>query len=320
MPLRFWKSSSSTPKTDQLPKPSSRIANAKPHQQSTIWGTGVVLEEISSSFQHHMQKREARRPDEQAGSHSLWSPPPYSSVPNITITPACPADSPYAFLTEFDTIFLVDDSTSMTGPRWKEAEEAIAAIAPICTTHDQDGIDIYFLNHRNETTAHTLGAYTNIRTAKEVRKIFGSVQPRGTTPVGRRLMQILNPYLRRLERDQDSQVRPLNIIAVTDGAFTDDAESVIIDAARRLDDPRCAAAPWQVGIQFFQIGTDESAAEYLQQLDDDLGRRSREANLRDIVDTVPWKGQTGKMLNANGIMKCVLGAVHKKYDRRDAFA
>lgn len=48
-------------------------------------------------------------------------------------------DSLYAFLREFDTIFVVDDSSSMLGQRWREAE---AAMAPICTQYDQDGIDI----------------------------------------------------------------------------------------------------------------------------------------------------------------------------------
>lgn len=112
-------------------------------------------------------------------------------------------------------------------------------------------------------------------------------------------------------------VKPLNVIAITDGAFTDDAESVIVDVARRLDGPKCGnAVPWQVGIQFFQIGDDELARRYLEELDDELGTKVRDGNLRDIVDTVPWKGRSGRTLTADGILKCVLGAVHKKYDNR----
>ncbi|KAL4748114.1 hypothetical protein BDW72DRAFT_181163 [Aspergillus terricola var. indicus] len=262
----------------------------------------------------------------------VWSPPPYSSI-----TPLAPAansssstgatpDTAHSFLSTFDTVFLVDDSTSMRGKRWREAEDAIAAIAPICTHYDADGIDIYFLNHRNHSRSGsesgTAGGYKNVTDAPGVREIFKSVSPSGATPIGTRLHQILTPYLRDLKRltsqGRESELKPLNIIVITDGAFTDDAESVIISAARQLDDPRIQAVPWQVGIQFFQVGDDQQAKEYLQALDDELVRRRSYDGMRDIVDTVPWKGDRGTVLNADGILKCVLGAVNKKYDNRKA--
>ncbi|KAJ9245263.1 hypothetical protein DTO169E5_1130 [Paecilomyces variotii] len=268
----------------------------------------------------------------------LWTPPPYSEVlPAGTKFPAMnhlsanngiSADSPYAFLKEFDTIFVVDDSSSMTGWRWQEAEQAISAIAPVCTQFDPDGIDIYFLNHRNARDRSHGGAYLNVKTAEGVRNIFHSVAPCGPTPYGKRLLQILQPYLVRVEkmaaatddvgalRDPALAVRPLNIIAITDGEFTDDAESVIVDAAKRLD--RCRAVPWQVGIQFFQIGNDEAARRYLEELDDELEHKVQNENIRDIVDTVPWRGDRGQSLSGEGILKVVIGAVHKKYDKRKA--
>jgi hypothetical protein len=295
---RIWRGEESHPKGIDLPA----------YTQSTSQGKGVGVQ-----------------------ARDLWNPPPYTPEPAAppckTTVYASSEDSPYAFLREFDTIFVVDDSSSMLGRRWKEAEEAIAAIAPICTMFDRDGIDIYFLNHRSEPAADddTLGGYTDVTTAADVEQIFNSVRPRGTTPFGRRLKQILAPYLVQVEKmaardgwlpDRSLFVKPLNIIAITDGAFTDDAESVVLDAARRLDG--CRADPWQVGVQFFQIGTDEVAACYLRELDDDLARRARENGLRDMVDTVPWR-EGGQPLNAQGIMKCVLGAVHKKYDNQVAF-
>lgn len=253
-------------------------------------------------------------------------------------------DSPYAFLHDFDTIFLVDDSSSMAGPRWQEAGSAIASIAPICTQYDSDGIDIYFLNHHRQskcssnntsTSSSSKGAYEKVTTAADVQAIFASVCPYGATPVGKRLHQILKPYLRSVERmaaatDRDGNltnpalfVKPLNIIVIMDGVFTDDAESVIVDAAKRLDagsrSHHAVVPPWQVGIQFFQIGQDEAARRHLQELDDELGKMNRDLKLRDIVDTVPWRGRFGETLTAEGIIKVVLGAVHKKYDKRDAF-
>jgi uncharacterized protein YegL len=233
-------------------------------------------------------------------------------------------DTAYSFLSTFDTVFLVDDSTSMRGKRWREAEDAIAAIAPICTHYDADGIDIYFLNHRNHSSSGggSVGGYKNVTDASGVREIFKSVSPSGATPVGTRLHQILTPYMRDLSRltsqGRESETKPLNIIVITDGVFTDDAESVIVSVARQLDHPNVQAAPWQVGIQFFQVGDDEPAREYLQNLDDELVKRRSYDGIRDIVDTVPWRGDRGKVLNADGILKCVLGAVNKKYDKSEA--
>ena len=37
---------------------------------------------------------------------------------------------------------------------------------------------------------------------------------------------------------------------------------------------------------------------------------------RDVVDTVPWKGSSGVGLNAEGILKVVLGSVNKRLDRK----
>ncbi|KAL2871875.1 uncharacterized protein BJX67DRAFT_369394 [Aspergillus lucknowensis] len=283
------------------------------------------------SLQPHVASQPYDHQESTQHNSEMWSPPPYSST-NTTTTPAAHTtssssgvglnDTQYSFLSTFDTIFLVDDSTSMRGKRWREAEDAIAAIAPICTHYDADGIDIYFLNHRNQARSASNGGYKNVTDASGVREIFKSVSPTGATPVGTRLHQIVTPYMRDLSRlapqGRDSELKPLNIIVITDGVFTDDAESVIVNVARQLDHPSVQAVPWQVGIQFFQVGDDEPAREYLQKLDDELVRRRSYDGIRDIVDTVPWKGDRGRVLNAEGILKCVLGAVNKKYDKREA--
>ncbi|KAL5398830.1 hypothetical protein PMIN03_012744 [Paraphaeosphaeria minitans] len=77
-------------------------------------------------------------------------PPAYSPGPAaLTSTsrqpPMGPAtdDDPYAFLRNFDTIFLIDDSGSMAGSRWSQVEQALTVIAPICAERDEDGIDVY---------------------------------------------------------------------------------------------------------------------------------------------------------------------------------
>lgn len=228
------------------------------------------------------------------------------------------ADSPYAFLTQFDTIFLIDDSGSMAGRSWRETSAALSAITPICTAHDADGIDIYFLNHRNPMAGSNCGGYTNITTTSAVEEIFRSVRPLGGTPTATRLNHILKPYLAQLEESierraqgQDVPVKPLNIIVITDGVPSDDVESVIVHAAKKLD--QYDAEPWQIGIQFFQVGHEPEAAEDLRDLDDAL---ASEHGIRDMVDTVPWTGEDGHTLTAAGILKCTMGAINRKLDRR----
>ncbi|KAL4873880.1 hypothetical protein BDV12DRAFT_159782 [Aspergillus spectabilis] len=310
---------------------------AQPRSMGAAALASMPLHSHGSPQPYHSQHGQQSTQDNNSGI-DVWSPPSYSSATNTnTITPAAntfsasasgpiPDDTQYAFLSTFDTIFLVDDSTSMRGKRWREAEDAIAAIAPICTHYDADGIDIYFLNYRNQSfslgASGNTGGYKNVTDASGVREIFKSVFPNGATPVGTRLHQILTPYMRNLSQltsqGRESEIKPLNIIIITDGVFTDDAETVIVNVARQLDSPSVQAVPWQVGIQFFQVGDDQQAREHLQALDDELVRRRSCEGIRDIVDTVPWRGERGKVLNAEGIMKCVLGAVNKKYDKREA--
>ena len=205
----------------------------------------------------------------------------------------------------------------MAGRSWRETKQALAAITPICTAHDEDGIDIYFLNNRNPRGGNT-GGYTNVTTTAGVEAIFNTVRPLGGTPTGTRLNHILKPYLAQVEESLERQahgheatVKPLNIIVITDGVPTDDVETIIVSAAKKLDS--WEADPAQVGIQFFQVGNEKEATKDLQELDDAL---SEQFGIRDMVDTVPWKGQEGATLTGDGILKAVLGAVHRKHDRR----
>ena len=115
-----------------------------------------------------------------------------------------------------------------------------------------------------------------------------------------------------MKKNNFDAIKPLNIIVITDGVPTDDPESVIVSVAKKLD--KLEAPPWQVGIQFFQVGEEKGAAEALEDLDD--GLKDANGGIRDIVDTVPWKGTQGTGLNADGILKVVLGSVNKRLDRK----
>ncbi|KAH6879819.1 hypothetical protein B0T10DRAFT_532110 [Thelonectria olida] len=261
-------------------------------------------------------------------AYSRLAPKDGSSRRSVSLSRASitSAEDRYAFLSTFDTIFVIDDSGSMAGRSWREVRDALAAITPICASHDPDGIDLYFLNHRSGERASegkAAGGYTNIRDANQVQNLFKTVFPTAATPTGTRLESILRPYMRNLEKNKDNveDVKPINIIVITDGCATDDPESIILRHARKLE--KLDAPPHQVGIQFFQVGNEPSAAEALRNLDDNLGasrrsnRSGRDEYIRDMVDTVAWSSvELGRneTLSADGILKVVLGAVIRKLD------
>ncbi len=307
----------------------------KGHKTSSDFNTSTSnppqfnnLPSLKSNFDSIFHKSPStRRPSFNSNNpyaSNTTAPPAYSAAPpsNAKPTPssstAAPPstsveDSEFSFLSTFDTVFLIDDSGSMAGRSWRETREAIKTITPICTAHDADGIDLYFLNERDNVK------YKNVTTPANVEAIFNNVSPRGGTPTGSRLHAILRPYLRELELKGEENVKPLNIIVITDGQATDDVESVIVSAARKLD--KWDAPAWQVGIQFFQVGEDAAAKKMLEQLDDSLGQNSGKVGkkeiLRDMVDTMSWVGKTGTGLNGEGVLKCVLGAVVRRHDNAE---
>lgn len=194
-------------------------------------------------------------PDEALPAYSVVAPhvatssaPPYS----IRVTSE---DDKYAFLSTFDTIFVVNDSDSMAGHHGKEVAQVLRTITPICTAYDKDGIGVYVLNHRStenlEDNGKPTGGYYRIDTPEKAQDAFQNARPTGATPIGSRLWSILSPYIARLDpynngKEDIEEVKPLNIIVITDGVPTDDPEGVILQCAKRLD--HFHAPPYQMGI------------------------------------------------------------------------
>lgn len=185
-------------------------------------------------------------------------------------------ESVLEMLREYDTVFLVDDSSSMVGERWEQAQTALRGVVRQAIRYDDEGVDIYFLNSKR--------VGKGLRTSEDIEELFAGLEPRGATPTGLKMEAILRDYMSRLEASSDDSVKPMNLIVVTDGgkflfeplrkltdtafakpivqrrydstlpAPTDDPESVIISIARRLD--RGDYPLSQVGVQLLQIGDD----------------------------------------------------------------
>ncbi|EJU06389.1 hypothetical protein DACRYDRAFT_19564 [Dacryopinax primogenitus] len=217
-------------------------------------------------------------------------------------------EDPLALLRKYDTIILVDDSVSMAD-LWDDAKDALAEIALLAARYDIDGVDIHFVNDKREGT--------NLRTAESVMQLFASVNPAGEySEIAGRLEDFLLPYLSRAEKYQEAvelgtaallpKVRPINFIVLTDGVPSDDPESVIVAAARRLDAHNFPLS--QVGIQFVQLGDDPEATEVLQYLDDGLGKAH---GIRDMVD---WTLLPEGGLDASVLTKILLGGINRRVD------
>ncbi|KAI1741010.1 hypothetical protein F4680DRAFT_77803 [Xylaria scruposa] len=280
----------------------------------------------------------------------------YSRLRGSPSNPITSEADKFRFLAEFDTVFLIDDSSSMTWSdrgdvrfkhgelsRWEQTRNVIEQIVPVCMRYDQDGVDIYFLNdpyhmnffedpHRNDPSWSKAGdmdegkasyAYIGVKNAKDVKTVFDSRQPMLNTPTGRRLGEMMETYVTcYAARDAKHQAlpKPLNIIVITDGEASDKdfLRDNLIRQAERLD---ALSAPYhQLGVQFFQVGKDESAARHLRELDDGLGKYRRGKELRDIVDCITYEQLSSEggsaQLTADVILKVVLGAVNRHLDNQ----
>ncbi|KAJ7584375.1 hypothetical protein C8J56DRAFT_151001 [Mycena floridula] len=213
-------------------------------------------------------------------------------------------------LSNYDTVFIVDDSGSMREGEagktyWDEAELAMKELVAKAKDYDADGVDIYFLN--SEVKA------IGVKTTKEVENLFAKVEPERGTPIAYRLELLLLEYLAELEEQaktkQHHTLKRVNYLIITDGKPSDEPEDVIVAAARRLEKGNFPLA--QVGIQFVQVGRDKEAQKYLKDLDDVLVDKYK---IRDMVDTVPFSGT----LSGDKLVKILLGGINRQEDQKES--
>ncbi|KAG1723417.1 uncharacterized protein EDB91DRAFT_1271039 [Suillus paluster] len=200
-------------------------------------------------------------------------------------------------LRNYDMTVVMDDSSSMTGSLWNEVEQALAMLINVASQYDASaaGIDIHFLN--SNTTM------TGVTDSRVVHEQFTKFQPCGPTTVGNCLSMILGDYVHELyaakgREDSCKNIKPLNVLIITDGVSSDDVESVIVYFARLLEVDKWPLG--QVRIQFVQIGNSRHAAQFL--------RKHRQ----DIVDTTPYIGQ----LHADMLIKVLVGGINRRMDTK----
>ena len=202
----------------------------------------------------------------------------------------------YSILRDYDTVFLVDDSSSMnTARRWELVQRILAVSTEIATHYDSDGIEIRFFNDKKASA-------NNITDPQIARAMIQQVTPNGRTPTLRRMSEFLRGYVHRLRENQyDPDFSKLNLIILTDGepdpdwekpSEISDAEDAkqntaanrkirkeIVSIGTQLDQIR--ASEEQIGIQFCQIGNDVGVAKFFDYLDNNLAEKY---DVRDVCD------------------------------------
>lgn len=241
-------------------------------------------------------------------------PPPYTtSAPSgprktATVDSVLNDDQLWA-LRGYDVVYIVDDSSSMSWTEkrsgivpWPHARDALMTFSTICAEWDEDGQDVWFLN-RPEPVLNA--------SPQQIVDAFNLRNPVGGTNMGRKLTQIASQYFADYV---PGVTKPMNILAITDGQFSDDVTSVIVWIVKQLEKRDCL--PNQIGIQFVQIGADPEAKRCLEALDDDLEKKGL---ARDIVDTVPWlpKKVDGPQFDGRYLVKVVCGAINKRLDEEN---
>ena len=205
-------------------------------------------------------------------------------------------NTPFSRLSMFDTVFVLDDTRSMTlgattdreyPTRWKLLGRSMESVVDIACEHDRDGVDVHFL--KNTMVLQKIKNGKEImEKLGEIKKTFKQAVTAGPTIMHTVLERVIEPSLRayRLFRQAQNQgdasvpePKPLNLIFVTDGAAIDkeEVEGYIKRVAQELD--ALHAPPSFVGIQFVQIGDDGDAAKFLKDMDDQLENRYQ---IRDV--------------------------------------
>lgn len=161
-----------------------------------------------------------------------------------------------------DYTLIIDKSGSMQTSdvngrsRWIAAQESTLAIAQKISTLDPDGITVYTFsgNHKR---------YDNV-TPGTVPQIFKENDPMGSTNLAGVLQHALDNWA---TRKKNGQLKTGDtILVVTDGEPDD--RKAVIDVIRGITQKMDSDN--ELAIQFFQIGRDEGAKQYLKSLDDDL--------------------------------------------------
>ncbi len=170
--------------------------------------------------------------------------------------------------TSRDYTIIVDASGSMFPTRWEQAKKALEYLAPAACKCDPDGITLFFFS----TSFNEIG---NVKTSEDVMKHFNNSknQFRSSTDLAKVLNSALKP-------DSVPRKKPETILVITDGEPDNrtNVETAIIDATKKYME-----SDNDLSITIVQVGDDQTAMKWLQQLDDGLTKKGAKYDIVDIL-------------------------------------
>ncbi|NET08916.1 MAG: VWA domain-containing protein [Merismopedia sp. SIO2A8] len=179
-----------------------------------------------------------------------------------------------------DYTLIIDKSGSMSATdqsegksRWEAVQESTLAVARKIEKLDPDGLTVYLFAGRFKR-------YDNV-TSDKVSQIFLENDPMGTTNLTDVLKDAFQSYFQR-KAAGETQPEGEIIVVITDGAPNNPANVMrtIVDATQRMERDE------ELGVTFFQIGSDAGATKFLKALDDELEGVGAKF---DICDTVTFE-------------------------------
>ena len=221
-------------------------------------------------------------------------------------------------LSLFDLIVFVDDSGSMNeGTKWADCAAIVTQIVELTTLFDTDGIQVEFMN--NDVSQQ------GVASAEMCQSLFDSIRPAGYTPLSYSCeRKIIDPFFVKCSKCSKADVKPIIVYIITDGAPTTDrglATSVPTFAMlKRIDESltRLGLPRKTVGINVTQIGFDEGATQFLQQLDDHPLFGDRVDCVSDYEQEMVQCEKQGVYLTPDMyVVKLLVGAVDATYDCKD---
>lgn len=218
----------------------------------------------------------------------------------------------------FDVVIYIDNSGSMLfakdGQRIRDLRTVLKYVVGIVKLFDSDGLSIRFMNDPGK-------ALDNVKDEKTINEVLN--QPglfHGTTPLGTQLHeQIVKDIVRKAQTN--SLPKPVLVIGITDGKPEGEHTNALNDAiahAKRYTSNTIYGSG-AVSFEFAQVGEDENAHEFFDQLDND-------PEVGMLVDcTSSYEQEDEQMRKTTGyeltpqlwILKLLLGAIDSSYDAKD---
>lgn len=182
-----------------------------------------------------------------------------------------------AIASEYDHVILVDRSGSMSSPsdryqgksRWQEAQEYCVGFANYLGNIDEDGFTLITFNGDIKVT-------DNLKNADAVQKLFANEAPGGGTLLAPAIQAALNKF------KQSGKPGMIHVFLDGEASDREQVAKTIIAATQTMQKDA------ELAISFMQVGHDQTAAKFLQQLDDDLqgkGAKFDVVNSMNISDS-----------------------------------